>query len=260
MIRAVIAIAAVLLLMEFPVPWNFVWIVVLLGVASEWTPHPLRVDAKRAALWVIDRHKHDDRVRRARAKAGLTSPFGDSFECPGCGGLADIGSAMAERDKSVVGFLNAPLGRWDQVEEAALSSPQPVRAATLQGIGGLSFDDATLVLSLASQALILAPVGDGFRPCRLYCATCYRRAVDTYHADQASEKAELARQQTDELARQEAEIAQAVARASRPGRDPIPARLRFEVLNRDGFRCRYCGRSQRDGAVLHVDHVVPFSN
>ena len=41
-------------------------------------------------------------------------------------------------------------------------------------------------------------------------------------------------------------------------RGPIPARLRFRVLERDGFRCRYCGKSGRDeGVVLHADHVVP---
>lgn len=33
--------------------------------------------------------------------------------------------------------------------------------------------------------------------------------------------------------------------------------LRFAVLERDGFRCRYCGKSADDGAVLHVDHIHP---
>ena len=42
-------------------------------------------------------------------------------------------------------------------------------------------------------------------------------------------------------------------------RDPIPAQLRFRVLQRDGFRCQYCGRSARDGATLHLDHVVPVA-
>jgi 5-methylcytosine-specific restriction endonuclease McrA len=42
-------------------------------------------------------------------------------------------------------------------------------------------------------------------------------------------------------------------------RDPIPAQLRFSILQRDGFRCRYCGRTSREpGVVLHVDHVVPL--
>lgn len=35
--------------------------------------------------------------------------------------------------------------------------------------------------------------------------------------------------------------------------------LRFQVLRRDGFRCQYCGTSAAAGAVLHVDHIVPFS-
>lgn len=36
--------------------------------------------------------------------------------------------------------------------------------------------------------------------------------------------------------------------------------LRFYILQRDHFRCRYCGRSAEDGVVLHVDHIYPKSN
>ena len=36
------------------------------------------------------------------------------------------------------------------------------------------------------------------------------------------------------------------------------ARLRFEVLARDQFRCRYCGATASE-TELHVDHVVPVS-
>lgn len=35
-------------------------------------------------------------------------------------------------------------------------------------------------------------------------------------------------------------------------------RLRFEVLKRDGFRCRYCGANAAS-SLLHVDHVIPVS-
>lgn len=41
-----------------------------------------------------------------------------------------------------------------------------------------------------------------------------------------------------------------------PRRKPIPKRVRFEVLKRDGHRCRYCGATAED-AKLTVDHVVP---
>jgi 5-methylcytosine-specific restriction endonuclease McrA len=34
--------------------------------------------------------------------------------------------------------------------------------------------------------------------------------------------------------------------------------LRFEVLRRDDFRCRYCGR-QPPEVMLHLDHVEPWS-
>lgn len=38
----------------------------------------------------------------------------------------------------------------------------------------------------------------------------------------------------------------------------VSTRTRFEILKRDGFRCRYCGATAV-GSVLHVDHVVPIA-
>lgn len=37
------------------------------------------------------------------------------------------------------------------------------------------------------------------------------------------------------------------------------AKLRFTVLQRDGFRCVYCGATAQDGGRLEVDHVIPRS-
>lgn len=42
-------------------------------------------------------------------------------------------------------------------------------------------------------------------------------------------------------------------------RGAIAVGLRFDVFTRDGFKCRYCGVSVDDGAILHADHVVPES-
>ncbi|WP_369292794.1 HNH endonuclease [Variovorax sp. J22R115] len=42
------------------------------------------------------------------------------------------------------------------------------------------------------------------------------------------------------------------------GSRSIPHSMRFQVLRRDGFACRYCGRGAPD-VKLHVDHVVPWS-
>lgn len=35
--------------------------------------------------------------------------------------------------------------------------------------------------------------------------------------------------------------------------------LRYDILRRDGFRCQLCGRTQKDGVKLHVDHIVPIA-
>ena len=37
-------------------------------------------------------------------------------------------------------------------------------------------------------------------------------------------------------------------------------RLRALVLMRDGGRCQLCGAEAKDGAKLHIDHVVPWAN
>lgn len=39
---------------------------------------------------------------------------------------------------------------------------------------------------------------------------------------------------------------------------PISTRTRFEVLKRDDFTCRYCGRKAPE-VKLHVDHIVPVA-
>jgi hypothetical protein len=46
----------------------------------------------------------------------------------------------------------------------------------------------------------------------------------------------------------------------RTSRDPNMA-LRFRVMRRDSFRCRYCGKSPATdpGVQLHVDHIVPWA-
>lgn len=35
--------------------------------------------------------------------------------------------------------------------------------------------------------------------------------------------------------------------------------LRYEVIKRDGYRCRCCGYGVAEGARLHVDHIHPVS-
>jgi hypothetical protein len=42
-------------------------------------------------------------------------------------------------------------------------------------------------------------------------------------------------------------------------RNKMTAGLRYDILKRDGFKCKICGRSVEDGVKLHVDHIIPIS-
>lgn len=46
-------------------------------------------------------------------------------------------------------------------------------------------------------------------------------------------------------------------KGERPERVQVSLKLRFEIFQRDGYRCRLCGRSAEDGIQLHVDHKHP---
>ena len=42
-------------------------------------------------------------------------------------------------------------------------------------------------------------------------------------------------------------------------RAKVTPKLRYQVLQRDHFRCVRCGASASDGVRLHVDHIIPIS-
>lgn len=44
----------------------------------------------------------------------------------------------------------------------------------------------------------------------------------------------------------------------REGRQPIPRKLRHQVFQRDGYRCRECGATNKQ-TRLHVDHIKPVA-
>jgi hypothetical protein len=41
--------------------------------------------------------------------------------------------------------------------------------------------------------------------------------------------------------------------------NPVRAGMRWQVFERDDFKCVACGKSANDGAILHVDHIIPRS-
>lgn len=54
------------------------------------------------------------------------------------------------------------------------------------------------------------------------------------------------------------EIAQALQSMAHERVLVVP-NVRWQVFQRDGFKCRSCGRSADDGAVLQIDHIEPKS-
>ena len=46
---------------------------------------------------------------------------------------------------------------------------------------------------------------------------------------------------------------------SRVERGEVSDSLRYDIMNRDGFRCVICGASANEGAHLHVDHIIPIA-
>lgn len=46
-------------------------------------------------------------------------------------------------------------------------------------------------------------------------------------------------------------------RTARGERKAVSEKLRYQVLSRDGFRCKACGRGAENGIKLQVDHAVP---
>jgi len=39
----------------------------------------------------------------------------------------------------------------------------------------------------------------------------------------------------------------------------VRAGIRWQVFERDNFKCVACGLSASDGAILHIDHIIPRS-
>ena len=46
---------------------------------------------------------------------------------------------------------------------------------------------------------------------------------------------------------------------SKRERKYLTDKMRYDVLKRDDFKCKKCGVTAKDGAKLHVDHIVPVS-
>lgn len=186
------------------------------------------VDSSNEAAREAARAKSEVEWQSAATAMGLTPPTTE-FECPECGRWTRSVDAYAEWQR----IVNAPQRPSSAVFQQlpALAGSGALRVAHLQRDQGLTYEEAVAVLATAAKLAIVDERGKGYVRSIPRCAPCYQR-----------------REQS--LGEPERRLGP---------REPIGPQLRFRVLQRDGFRCVYCGTAARDGAVLHLDHVVPVA-
>jgi 5-methylcytosine-specific restriction endonuclease McrA len=155
----------------------------------------------------------------------------ESFECASCGRWGSTVQAAGALESALVRLLGLTWDEWAQLRAAA--NDAPLRPAYLQRELGRTYEQAVETLENGRLVGLLRPHGNGFVLAEAICGTCVAGAMHSL-------------------------VAPAVAPKS-AARDAIPPRMRFRVLQRDAFRCTYCGRTARDGAVLHLDHLVPVA-
>lgn len=47
--------------------------------------------------------------------------------------------------------------------------------------------------------------------------------------------------------------------SSKVERSIMTESMRYDVFKRDNYKCQICGATSKDGALLHVDHIIPVS-
>lgn len=90
--------------------------------------------------------------------------------------------------------------------------------------------------------------------------TYYQQSIENivksidYEKQIAAEKEKYEREKREERERQKA-----LRPAKQIERSKLTKKLRYEILERDHYKCVICGRSAEDGVILHVDHIIPVS-
>jgi 5-methylcytosine-specific restriction endonuclease McrA len=149
------------------------------------------------------------------------------FECQRCGRYASVFEAEAALSEAVERTLGGS-HNWSLLRTHALRGD--LRPATMQRYEGMTYEAAVALLKRGESLGLLRRANGAYALRGGVCPECLSAASAGVEKESPERAA---------------------------ARESIPPQLRFRVLQRDGFRCQYCGRSARDGATLHLDHVVP---
>ena len=151
----------------------------------------------------------------------------ENFDCGVCGGIANTQELVDLFRSELSQFTDRLPGEVSVVAIvstiAGSIDPKKVKPALLQREYGLDYDIAVEILDVAKR---LGFGGDAS------CAACIGRKSSKKSAGSAVYE-----------------------------REALPPSIRFAVLQRDGFRCRYCGKGTQSNppVELEVDHLVPVA-
>ena len=162
------------------------------------------------------------------------------FECTKCGRWASVDEAARARGAVVLQDLQIDSTTWSRI--GGLAAKEPLRPATLQRKLKWPFERANAFLGAAEGLQLMRPVHGGLAPSATLCATCVSVGASSFRHAETMNRVRAAQQSPWSSAG-----------------DAVPPGLRFDVLQRDGFRCTSCGRDTRsDGATLQVVPIVPI--
>lgn len=107
------------------------------------------------------------------------------------------------------------------------------------------------------RATYTSPQGrNSYHSDAFYSATEVENILDDI---EKAKKLALEKAKLEQAKREERERRKMLKPAQEVERSKLSKKLRYEILERDNYKCVLCGRSADDGVVLHVDHIIPIS-
>ena len=123
-----------------------------------------------------------------------------------------------------------------------------------------SFIDEFKFLKVTLLDKIILPDEKTMKPyikCSIYGSNDYYTAIFHFKETGLENEAKIFYCQ-NRLDDQDIIIVKSFFESTKPKRD-VPLKLRDKIFSRDNYKCVFCGRGQRDGVKLHIDHIVPVS-
>ena len=125
-------------------------------------------------------------------------------------------------------------------------------------VKGFIFNALVKLEKKAFRNIILNPVTEFYIKVSLYCSKIndeiYARKTEMFSSDEIEQLIKRLNNKNGSFY-QDSEIWNSLCRVER-GR--VSNKMRFSIYERDGYRCRYCGRTEASD-YLEIDHIKPIA-